>query len=85
MGNKIVLNKALIILMWVYEVELWGCSSKLNKSIIQKSFKITTESNKRTMVCKPSNNTYRPECITCKERHERKKVRILSQEKRITK
>jgi hypothetical protein len=35
--NKILIYKAIIILIWTYGLELWGCTSKPHKSIIQRS------------------------------------------------
>jgi hypothetical protein len=35
--NTILIFKALIIPIWTYDVELWGCASKSNTSIIQSS------------------------------------------------
>jgi hypothetical protein len=35
--NKILIYKAMIIPIWTYGLELWGCASKSNTSIIQRS------------------------------------------------
>jgi hypothetical protein len=35
--NKTLIYKAIIIPIWTYGLELWGCASKSNKSIIQRS------------------------------------------------
>jgi hypothetical protein len=35
--NKILIYKAMIIPIWKYGLELWGCASKFNISIIQRS------------------------------------------------
>jgi hypothetical protein len=35
--NKLLTYKTLIIPIWTYGLELWGCASKFNISIIQKS------------------------------------------------
>jgi hypothetical protein len=35
--NKILIFKAIIIPIWTYGLELWGCASKSNTSIIQRS------------------------------------------------
>jgi hypothetical protein len=35
--NKILIYKAIIIPIWTYGLELWGCASKSNTSIIQRS------------------------------------------------
>jgi hypothetical protein len=35
--NKIVLYKAIIKPIWTYRMEIWGCASKYNISIIQRS------------------------------------------------
>jgi hypothetical protein len=35
--NKILIYKAMIILIWTYGLELWGCANKSNISIIQSS------------------------------------------------
>jgi hypothetical protein len=35
--NKILLYKTIIKLIWTYGVEIWGCASKSNISIIQRS------------------------------------------------
>jgi hypothetical protein len=36
--NKVLLYKTIIKPIWVYGIELWGCASKSNISIIQRSF-----------------------------------------------
>jgi hypothetical protein len=35
--NKLLIYKPIIILIWTYGLELWGCASKSNMSIIQRS------------------------------------------------
>jgi hypothetical protein len=35
--NKILIYKAIIIPIWMYSLELWGCASKSNTSIVQRS------------------------------------------------
>jgi hypothetical protein len=35
--NKVLLHKTIIKPIWVYGIELWGCASKSNISIIQRS------------------------------------------------
>jgi hypothetical protein len=35
--NKILIYEAIIIPIWMYGLELWGCASKCNTSIIQRS------------------------------------------------
>jgi hypothetical protein len=35
--NKILIYKAIIIPIWMYGLELWGCTSKSNTPIIQRS------------------------------------------------
>jgi hypothetical protein len=35
--NEILIYKAIIIPIWMYGLELWGCASKSNISIIQSS------------------------------------------------
>jgi hypothetical protein len=35
--NKILIYKAIIIPIWTYGLELWGCANKSNTSIIQRS------------------------------------------------
>jgi hypothetical protein len=35
--NKVLLYKTIIKPIWVYEIKLWGCASKSNISIIQRS------------------------------------------------
>jgi hypothetical protein len=35
--NKILIYKAIIIPIWTYDLELWGCASKSNTSLIQRS------------------------------------------------
>jgi hypothetical protein len=35
--NKILIYKAIIIPIWAYGLELWGCASKSNISIIQRN------------------------------------------------
>jgi hypothetical protein len=35
--NKILIYKTIIIPIWTYGLELWGCASKSNTSIIQRS------------------------------------------------
>jgi hypothetical protein len=35
--NKIPIYKAIIIPIWMYGLQLWGCASKSNISLIQKS------------------------------------------------
>jgi hypothetical protein len=37
LDNKILLYKTIIKPIWVYGVEIWGCASKTNISIIQRS------------------------------------------------
>lgn len=35
--NKILLYKAIIKLIWIYGIEIWGCASKSNIAIVQRS------------------------------------------------
>jgi hypothetical protein len=35
--NKLLIYKTIIILIWTYGLELWGCASKSNVSIIHRS------------------------------------------------
>jgi hypothetical protein len=35
--NKILIYKTIIIRIWTYSLELWGCASKYNISIIERS------------------------------------------------
>jgi hypothetical protein len=35
--NKLLIYKAIIIPIWTYGLELWGCSSKYNILIVQRS------------------------------------------------
>jgi hypothetical protein len=35
--NKLLIYKTIIIPIWTYGLELWGCASKSNMSIIQRS------------------------------------------------
>jgi hypothetical protein len=35
--NKILIYKAIIMPIWMYGLELWGCTSKSNTSLIQRS------------------------------------------------
>jgi hypothetical protein len=37
MENKLLIYKTIIIPIWTYGRELWGCASKSNISIIQRS------------------------------------------------
>jgi hypothetical protein len=37
LGNKILLYKTIIKPIWTYGAEIWGCASKSNISIIQRS------------------------------------------------
>jgi len=37
LGNKLLVYKAVIKPVWTYGIELWGCASKSNAAIIQRS------------------------------------------------
>jgi hypothetical protein len=50
--SKVLLYKTIIKLIWTYGIELWGCASKSNITIMQaKSVQNAEDDDECTMVC----------------------------------
>jgi len=58
--NKLLIYKVVIQPIWSYGIELWGCASKTNIVIMQRSPIHNSQSHiKCTMLCNKSFSTYR--------------------------